>query len=288
MTDITGRPEPRNLVLAWRNRLADAVLTGGSWTGLDNLKTHYIGQTASSTSLDPEDTQFTATWSEPQVGDLAALLYHNLSVTGVVRMLFSRDGEPVFDTTSDAWPAWPFGTIPFGDPRWWLHRPVAEDIEGFSGQWAQLLPQLTIWDQLQVWITDPDNEQGFVDLPYLFAGPALQVSVNYDRSDVWGYQEADAPDLADYGTPVGSDDQDPRVFKCTLSHMPHDEALAGLGSLMAYAGRGRRPFVVLPDPGDTYNMHRRVKLGFWPRRPELETVRRATRRASLEIWEWLA
>jgi hypothetical protein len=279
----------RNLVLAARNRIEEATLTGGAWTALENLKTFFLGQTASSTTLDAEQTWIEASWPTSQVVDLVAICGHNLTVDGQVRLRLWLGDQQVYDSgTVNIWPAWPFGTIPFGDPRWWGHQMIAEDIEGYHGYWLAVMPELTVVDRLRLDVLNPLNPRGFIDLPLIFAGPALQVSANYDPSDGWGWQESGDVDLAEFGTPITGDDEDPRVFRCQLSHLPHDEALAGLGELMRYCGRGRRPVLVVPDPGDLYHLHRRSFLGFFPRRPLLETAYKRHRRAALEIWEWRA
>ncbi len=281
------RPNPRNLVLGWRNRLGVAALTGAGWQGLGNLSTDYLGQSASHPDPDAPAT-IAAQWPAPEVLDLVCLVDHNLSTTARVRVVCRLAGALVHDSGwVQPWPSWSWGSIPFGDPRWWGHSLAPEDIAGLPPIFPLLLPNPVYCDRLEVTVEDPSNAQGFIDLPLCYAGPVLQVSANFDYGAVDGWAPGEEPAGAADGVPLGGGDP-PRQFRCTLSHLTDAEGLSGLGDLVRVCGRGGRPFLVLPDPGDAANLHRVSMWGFLVDLPDLERARQGRRRVSLTIRQWRA
>lgn len=87
-----------NLTLSWSNRTDAATLAGGSWVAtlpLANLKNRQLQKVARTTNAQTTSTQFTIDLGQARNIGVLALVAHNISVSGKVRV-----------TASDAAAAW--------------------------------------------------------------------------------------------------------------------------------------------------------------------------------------
>lgn len=78
-----------NLTLAWNNRTDSGTLSGGSWQAtlpLTNLQNRQVQKVARSTNVALSSTQFRIDLGQPRTVGVAALVVHNISVAGKVRI----------------------------------------------------------------------------------------------------------------------------------------------------------------------------------------------------------
>ena len=78
-----------NIFLAWQNRADEGTLAGGSWTAslpLTNLQNRTVQKVARSTNVNASSTQFTLDLQQSRVISALALVGHNISVLGKVRV----------------------------------------------------------------------------------------------------------------------------------------------------------------------------------------------------------
>lgn len=87
-----------NIKLAWQNRTDAGTLTGGSWQAslpLTNLQNRQVQKVARSSNTQTSSTQFRIDLGQSRTIGVAALVVHNISVSGKVRI-----------TASDSTSAW--------------------------------------------------------------------------------------------------------------------------------------------------------------------------------------
>ncbi|MFM2042127.1 MAG: hypothetical protein RLY86_703 [Pseudomonadota bacterium] len=278
-----------NFTFAWRNRVQTAAaITGPGWASLENLRTWNRGQSASYVGVQP--TTVTLTWSAPETVDLGAVSRHNAAPLDTLRMdWYLRDVLVASSGDQPMWPRFPFGTVAFGDPRWWGHAVLPEDVGEWDGFWCWKLPSTILCDRLEVtWTARQSVPDDHRSMPVLFTGPCYQVPVNCDWGIAEGWLgESDLPG-AERGVPLGEDGEDPRRLGMTFAHLPDQEALTKLGDMFRQCRRGRHPLLAIPDPTDRDNLHRRAMVGFLRDLPDLELVRRGRRRVRIELLEWMA
>ncbi|MFV3126127.1 hypothetical protein [Niveispirillum sp. KHB5.9] len=280
------RPLPHNAILAWSNCLPAATLTG-SWTGINNLKTWFLGEEAVTGTAGAGPHVITATWAAEQAIDLVMILGHNLLEDGTtIRVQLYNGATLIHDST--AMPAYvpaPIGYIPWGDNRFWGHM-----LGPWDRRWGLVLDELLWITKAVITITAAGLDGVAVSLPILYVGPSWQVQANYDRGSAAGLHGAADVQGADFGVPQPDDDPMPRTFNCTLSHLTEGEVRARLRELLAHTGRGKLPFLLLPEPGDAFGIMTQTMLAFLPDTPRV--VRSTTRKdefvMDLDAREWLA
>lgn len=251
--------------------LADAsVLSGGGWLSnlpLANLKNRYNGAPARSVSLDEAATQFTIAQPKPRSWQLLALVGHNLSLEARYRVTVAAD--PAFNGIlyesgwKDVWPTvYPLGVLPFGAGNWWDGRYSEDERQGYNWTLTEILPYPTTAQYVRVEISDPLNENGFVDVGQrLFFAPVWQPSINvkYGASFAW-----EDPDTTFQRAKGGKKFFDPgtrvRVVRMETNDLPEDEILGGPGEIMRQMGLSGEVFFVW-DPDDTVHALRRRFLG---------------------------
>lgn len=280
------RALPHNAILAWQNSVGTATLTG-SWTGLNNLKTWYLGEEAVSTTAGAGPHVITATWSTEQMVDLIVVLGHNLLEDGTtVRVQLYNGTTLVFDSGPvDAYAPAPIGTIPWGDSRFWGHM-----LGPWDRRWGLVLDELLEITKAVVMLSGAGLDGQAVALPILYVGPSWQVEANYDRGSAAGWHGTGEIQGADEGVPLPADDPLPRSWSGSLSHLTAGEIRGRWRELWAHTGTGRVPFMWLPEPGDPFGIQTATMLAWFPEPPRLQ--RSATMAdefvMELDLREWLA
>lgn len=279
----------RNLVLAWRNLLGGAQLTfpapvpaqPARWESVEHLSNWFRARSA---LVRAGSQPLTASWATPQLFDLVALPWHTLPAGATFDLTFSMGGAVVYTSgTLPAWPDMPWGTVDFGDPSWWGHMTDPEQQGEWDGFARHLLPHTVLADTLTMVVTTPDDAR----LPLWYAGPAVQVTDNYEFGATEGWAGVGDAEGAELGVPLGGTmAPEPRTLRLRLPKLTDEECLLGLTDLVRICGRGRQPFLVLPDPGEDWSQARRSMVAFLRALPDLEKVRRGFRAVSLDMVEW--
>jgi hypothetical protein len=117
------------MFLAWQNRTDEGTLSGGSWLAalpLVNLQYRQVQKVARSASAANASTQFMIDLGSAKAIGVIALVVHNISVSGKVRVTAS-DTQTFTSTLYDSgWQlVWPYGVIPqdlleWEDDNFWL------------------------------------------------------------------------------------------------------------------------------------------------------------------------
>lgn len=85
-----------NITLAWNNRADGGTLSGGSWSSLlplANLQNRQVQKVSRSNNVTTASTQFVIDLGQARTIGVFALVVHNISVTGEVRIIGSDDAS---------------------------------------------------------------------------------------------------------------------------------------------------------------------------------------------------
>lgn len=175
-----------DMMILWDKATDDGQWSGGNWRPtlpLSNLALDDIAVPARSVTADPTDS-----WCRVDLGRTVligafALLRHTVSVAGRVRFAVSFGGDVMADS---GWldarpPDIPWGSLPWGAMPWTGHTPEPALQPGVS-LW---LPDVAVpGDAVWLWIDDPGNGAGYIDVGRLIAGPVFrpQFNMNYGVS----------------------------------------------------------------------------------------------------------
>jgi hypothetical protein len=275
-----------NLMLAEWNRVPEATLTGGSWTGLGNVKDARYANTAVSAGVGLAQTVITAAWAGGAELWVVALAGFVGSVNVKLRWTARRNGGVVWRKDwYDAYPDVPFGVLEFGAPNWWTRKPTARDIARLPACFIQVMPKVLLVDDLTVEIDDRTHPTGSVEIGHLFAGPALRVQTNYDMGSRLSWVSRAQVEAADAGSKYGDLRAPLRRWSCALSHLNEGEALAGLFDMMGRVDLVS-PFLMVPDADDAEHIHRTAFMATFESLPDLERAYARHRKAPLQFIEW--
>ncbi len=281
-----SRAQPHNMILAWSNCISASTLTG-SWTGINNLKSWYLGEEAVSTTAGAGPHVITATWTAEQAVDLVMLKGHNLLESGTtVRVQLYNGSTLIFDSGAmDAYVPAPIGYIPWGDNRFWGHM-----MGPWDRCWGLVLDELLWITKAVVTLSGAGIDGVAISLPILYVGPSWQAQANCDRGAATGVHGPGDIQGGDYGVPLADDDPLPRTFAATLSHLTEGEVRGRMRELLAHTGRGRLPFLTLPEPGTAFGIMTQTLLAWMPDVPRVvrSTTTAGEFTTDLDLREWLA
>lgn len=127
--------------------------------------------------------QIDANFGAGKVIDFVAIIRHNISQTGTVRVRLSTVSDfstTVYDSgTGKAWPiVEEFGTLPWGVFSWggFLNPTVAAD---YTISTYRVLTTPVVAQYLRIDIVDSSNTDGYIEIGRLISGPAYRPSQNY-------------------------------------------------------------------------------------------------------------
>jgi len=169
-------------LLAYPDRTRDAAttLSGGSWSGtlpLANLKDRLITKVARSTNALATSTQWVTDMGSAQDAKILALLGHNISLAGTIRVRFYSDAGPttlVYDT---------------GILYVWPQTFGAAELAAYPHNWILPLPNVVTARYRKWEITDTANAAGYVELGRGWQGPAWQPDYGIVYSGELGYEQ---------------------------------------------------------------------------------------------------
>jgi hypothetical protein len=171
-----------NTLLAYPDRTLDvaASLSGGSWLGglpLANLQNRLISKVARSANVLAASTLFVVDLGVPRAVRTLALIGHNISLAGTVRMRgYSDAGLAVliYDTaTQFAWP----------------QTFISDDVQANPANWVWPASSPVTARYWKVEIVDTANASGYVQLGRCWIGPAWQPALGIVYGDEIGYEQ---------------------------------------------------------------------------------------------------
>jgi hypothetical protein len=221
------------MVIGFPRWTQDAAWSGGSWVSAypaANLGTLPLSRVARSTNLATTSTQFTATLSAPRMLRCFALVRHNITLDGLVRIRTWSDAAATVLTYDSGWiDVWPStylpGDLEWEDDNWWVGKYTAVDLQGSNPTRPFWLDGLKEARVIRVEIDDAANPAGYVQIGLFEIAQGWQVSIN----PVPGYSEGFRfrTEVSDaLGGVRHFDRRDkPRVAVGEIADLPRNEAL---------------------------------------------------------------
>lgn len=175
-----------NVILGYPNVAGYSILSGGSWqTDLNNVKDRRTRIVARSTDLSLSSTQFDIDKGDNKSIQIIALKRINFSSTSKIRISSYTDAGytlinydsgfvdiygSVYDSLDLEWE----------DDNYWLGTIPADQLELFTSIWFIVLPQLNNDQYWRIEIDDSGNENGYVEIGYLFMSNSWQPKCNFN------------------------------------------------------------------------------------------------------------
>lgn len=250
------------------NRADAATLSGGSYqptlplTNLQQSNLAYPARTVdaltSSTRIDLDfgnsDTVCRIFWING----------HNLSTSATYRLTgsnVSASGSEGYDSGDlDAWPSiYSLFDLDFEEPNWWTGQPTAEEAALYG---LPLFVDLGANYLLRYWrlqITDTSNPDGFVQFTRLWMGPVWQPRHQFMPGAGLGWEPRDRAVESRGGQRYAERLNPRRVFSIKMEGLSDAEAFGRALDMQRVVG-AEGEVLVIPDPSDAQNWHRRCML----------------------------
>lgn len=257
-----------NVLLAYPNRIDTSTLSGGAWQPslpLSNLQVRELPEVARTADATLASTQFTINLGKLRSVRVVALAGHTISITGKIRIRIYADGAfttLLYDSGwLDVWPSiYPFGSVPWDDPRFWDGKPTAEDLAGITWLYTNLLPAAVVGQYIKVEINDTANPDGFISIGRAFVASQFQPAINMSWGASIGYEDKTPVAEALSGTEYFDQRQPYRIARVKLDWLSEAE---GFGTALDMQRRQGISGEVLYmyDPDDTTYRVMRSFLG---------------------------
>lgn len=254
--------------LAWINYADDATLTGGSWQATmprANLQQPGLFAPARSANATVGATKIDVDFgaSNTFVIRLAGFMAHGLSQDATWRIT----GGDTFSATTldtgwiDAWPS-VYGPYDrdFEHDDWFMGTLTEEEAANYSVMLLHDFGSNQLYRYYRFEFSDTTNSAGYIDLYRLWMGPVWSVDVGYAWGAALGWQSRDKAVQTLSGARYSLRRPPARQFRLTLPAMTDDEAY-GQFLEMAREVRSEGELIVIPDPDDAENAHRRNVYG---------------------------
>ena len=255
------------LVIGYQNRCDEGALSGGSWIAsapLSNLQDRRISRVARSNGVTNAATQFDIDLGRPRRISLLALVVHNISVVGRVRVQGADNpgfASPVHDS---GWQqVWPFGMIDqslleWEDDNFWFGTLSDDARAGFQSPYTWRVNPYVACRYWRVLIDDTSNADGYIQIGRLFISDAWSPSIGgAGMGASLVYEDASSPDRSLGGTKYFDKRESYRVYRFSLPALTKAEAFNYALEMQRISGLSGE-VLVIPDPDDRINMPRRA------------------------------
>lgn len=283
-----------NAFIAWQNRTDEGTLSGGSWNTslpLTNLQNRQVQKVARSADTTNASTKFDLDLGQARNIGVVALVVHNISVVGKVRIQSSDSAAFTTVYYDSGWvSAWPSGMIPqnlleWEDDNFWLGTLSAQARAGYQSPYIQLTGGSTMryW---RVQIDDATNSDGYVQIGRLFLATGWTPGVNYSYGAELRYEDPTPIEMSLSGAEYFDVRSKFRVFRFTLNYLLATEAYSSVLELQRLAGLSGE-VLLIPDSGDATNMPIRSFVGRLRSLGAVRQVKPAAFDADFELKELL-
>jgi hypothetical protein len=246
-----------NILLAWRNRIDEATLSGGLWQAtlpLNNIKNRQIQKVARTVNINTTSTLFVADLTQGRSIGVLALAGHNISETGRVRVMGHTADSWSSPTYDSGWiDAWAPGIVPIELQAWemneyWTGSLTAEFRNSYRNPFIHVLPAEQF---LRYWRVEIDDTvtRTYVEIGRVFLGQAWQPAVNYEYGAELGFEDPSIVETSLSGAEYFDERPSFRVLRFTLAGMSQYEGQAFALDLQRVAGSTGEVLVV-PDADD--------------------------------------
>jgi hypothetical protein len=258
-----------NILLAWQNRTDAGTLSGGSWLAslpLANLQNRQVQKVARSSSAALAHTKFDIDLGSQQSIGVLALVVHNISTSGKVRI--TADDANTFATPlyQSAWiDVWPSGMIPqdlleWEEDNFWLGTLSEQARAGYQSPFIHELPVSQFARYWRVEIDDVGNSDAYVHIGRLFMSPTWRSDVNYDLGASLGYVDLSPIETSLSGAEYVDVRSKAREFSFTLSGMTAADAYDRALQMQRIAGVSGE-VLLIPDADDVARIPARAYVG---------------------------
>ncbi len=283
-----------NLLASYINRADAATLSGGSWQAslpLAYLQQTNLGLVARSTNALVASTQFDIDLGSAEIiVRIFGLMRHNCSIAAQFKVSGGTTvgGSDVFSMDwADVWPrVYSYTDLDFEDPNWWTGQITDEEAALYP---AKFLLDLGANYMARYWrleISDTANADGYVEFARLWLGPAWQPATNYAYGAVLNWEPRDRANVSRSGKRYSERHDPARVFQLRLDTLTDAEAYGRLLDMLRRLG-SEGQCVVIPDPDDLPQRHRRDILARIRRSGGVTATSLGYQSATLELEEWL-
>lgn len=255
------------LMLSYLNRADAATLSGGAWaTDLprSNLQQDRLSKLARTFDATLASTKFDVDLgATPVPVRIVALMRHNLTQDATYRI--TAGASPGATTLDTGWlAAWPaiYGLLDreFEHPDWYSGRLSTAEITEYQAtapvKLRYITPTTVLHRYWRIEINDTANPVGAVLLGRLWIGPAWQPTINFDFGPAFQWQSRDRAVEARSGARFTEELPAKRVWRCTLHELTDQEAWGRISEIMRSV-KSEAEILVMPDPDDLANAHRR-------------------------------
>lgn len=245
--------------------IASATLSTGSYEATlprDNLKLRPLYLVARTTDDAVASTKFDADLGSGYALRVLALLKHNISLAGLIRMRVSTVSNFATTTYDSGWVSaypeiYPFGILSFGDPGFWDGKLAeAERVAGYRQDFIIILPAVTLGRYVRVEVDDTANPDTYVQFGGFFVAPGHVRTVNMAVGATLGWTTGTVATEMPGGSRHFLVRPQRRALAFSYPAMSPDEALVKPFDFIGEYGTDQRFYFVF-DPDDTYHLSRR-------------------------------
>lgn len=258
-----------NLLIGYQNRTDEGTLSGGTWLStlpLVNLQNRLVQRVARSSGATLAATKFVVDLGAAQSIGVVALVVHNLSVSGKVRVQGDTSTAFTTPTYSSGWvDVWPAGMIPpellnWEDDNFWLGTISANARAGYQSPFIHVLTSATSCRYWQIEIDDTFNSDGYVQIGRLFMSATWTPSINYAYGAELGYKDTSPIETSLTGAEYFDVRSKPREFSIALEGLTDTEAYDVVLSMQRVSGISGE-ILQVPDLSDTMRIPARAYVG---------------------------
>lgn len=258
-----------NILLAWQNRADEGTLSGGSWQAtlpLVNLQNRIVQKVARSTNANLSSTKFDIDLGAARAIGVVALVVHNISVIGKVRITGDDAADFATPVYQSAWiDCWPSGQIPqslleWEDDNFWLGTLSSNQRAGYQSPFIHVLPTQQILRYWRVEVDDTTNTDSHIQIGRLFMSAAWRPTINYSFGAELRYTDPTPIASSLSGAEYFDVRSRAREFTVRLEGMTDSEAYDYALQIQRLAGVSGEVLVV-PDTADTTRQPIRAYLG---------------------------
>ena len=221
---------------------------------------------ARSTNAVATSTKFDIDLGQARTIGVAALVVHNISVSGTVRITASDTNTftTLYYDSGDV-AVWPSGQIPLNlleweDDNYWLGTLSQQARAGYQSPYIHILPTSKNMLYWRVEVKDTVNSDGYIQIGRLFLAAGWTPSINYSYGAGLGYEDPTISETSLGGAEFFDVRPRFRSFSFGLNYITSTEAYSSVMDLQRMCGNSGEVLVV-PDQSDTTNQPARAFVG---------------------------
>lgn len=283
-----------NIQFSAHNRADGATLSGGSYEATlprTNLQQTDLALPARTTSAAESSTRIDLDFGNAStVVRLWGLMRHTCTTDATYRLTGGTTGgaSDVYD--SGTLPVWPriYGPLDldFEEPDWYTGQISAADAAVYPIKLLHDIGSNVLCRYWRLQVSDTGNPAGYVEMTRLWAGPVWSPAVNYQPGGRLMWEPRDRAVVSRSGARYAERADPARVFNVQFDSVTDGEAFGRVLDMARRLG-SEGEVVVIPDPANLTQRHRRDILARIRRADGAAQARYGLQTASFELEERL-